>query len=93
MAVSDLTELVHYIANEIKMPLTAEKFFRGLVARVNTLSYSALTHVLSAQKDVLKYGANARRINYKYKKWAIIYTVSGDFVCIERIIFSALITG
>jgi len=89
-AVDDLTKLVSYIANEIKMPLTAERFFRNLIARINTLSYVALSYAPSTQKDVLRYGVNARRINYK--KWAIIYNVSEKFVCIERIIFGALIT-
>ncbi len=43
-ASEDLISIVRYIAEEIHMPLTAERFFRNFIACINALSFSALIY-------------------------------------------------
>ena len=53
------------------------------------LEYGAESILISTSNNILRYGENARRINYK--DWAIIYTVLENIVKIERIVHGSLI--
>jgi hypothetical protein len=69
--------------------MTSKIYAQGLVAEINKLSSVALSLPSVHFKQILQYGINARRINYK--KYAIIYTVQQETVIIRRIIVASLI--
>jgi hypothetical protein len=69
--------------------MTSKIYAQGLVAEINKLSSVALSLPSVHFKQILQYGINARRINYK--KPAIIYTVKQETVIIRRIIIASLI--
>lgn len=87
----DLIDLTSYIANELKSPLTAKRYAIGIMSVIKKLKASPESFAISTRASVLKYGYNARRINYK--SHAIIYTVKGNNVFIEAIIPQANIKG
>ncbi len=88
-AETDIEFIISYIENEFYAPQTAEKFYNNLIKSIEKLEYCAESILVTTQDTILKYGENARRINYK--EWAIIYTVFEEIVKIERIIHGSLI--
>jgi len=86
---SDLKDISFYISDVLKAPLTSKKYAQGLVAEINKLGSVALSLPSVHLKQILQYGINARRINYK--KHTIIYTVQQDSVIVRRIIIASLI--
>jgi plasmid stabilization system protein ParE len=86
---SDLKNISFYISDVLKAPMTSKIYAQGLVAEINKLSSVALSLPSVHFKQILQYGINARRINYK--KPAIIYTVKQETVIIRRIIVASLI--
>jgi plasmid stabilization system protein ParE len=85
----DIRTVTHYIRDELFAPTTAEKFLRGIYARIATLSDHADVFAASSYRDVLRYGDNARHITYK--GFAVIYTIHGNRVLVHRIIHGSLI--
>jgi plasmid stabilization system protein ParE len=85
----DLDSLTNYIAFEIKSPVTALRYTRGIIAEMRKIKTHAESISISTQKSILQYALNARRVNYK--KHAVIYTVNGETVLIRRIIVSSMI--
>ena|ERR1035437_7741982 len=85
----DLKNISFYISDVLKAPLTSKKYAKGLVNVINQLSSVALSLPSVQLTQLLQYGKNARRINYK--KHAVIYTVQQEIVIIQRIIISSLI--
>ncbi len=85
----DIVLIVNFIENYLKAPLSAAHFYSGLEKRVKELSQSANIYKISHHQAILKYGPNARRINYK--GFAIIYTIEESKVIIHRIIHGSLI--
>lgn len=88
-ALQDIDELVKYIIEVHKAPLTAKKYTQGLVSEVRNLSIYAEAIPISTNKTLQKYGKYPRRVNFK--KHAIIYTVHKNKVIIKRIIPASLI--
>ena len=88
---SDLIELTSYIAYELKSPITSKRYATGIMSAIKKLKTSAESFAISTRSSVLRYGYNARRLNYK--SHAIIYTVNGNNVFIEAIVPQANIKG
>jgi hypothetical protein len=86
----DIENLQYIITEKYKSPITAKRYVSGIINQLNSLSYSADSYSISTSKSFFKYGISVRRINYK--KMAIIYTISGNLVVIQRIIPGALFT-
>jgi plasmid stabilization system protein ParE len=85
----DIEKVIDYIENELFALVAAEKFLRGIYAEIARLKVYAGIYAVSTYRDVLKYGDNARRINYK--EFTIIYTIHGNIVLIHRIIHGSMI--
>ncbi len=83
-AVDDLQNLSDVIMYEYKAPLTAVRYLNGLQNEIKRLSVIADTLPYYTRPQLLKYGQNTKRINYK--QMAIIFGVFGPFVYIYRII-------
>lgn len=66
-----------------------KKFTEGLILEIRALSNHAESLPISLNKVVLKYGINARQVNFK--KHTVIYTVMDNIVVIRKIIISSLI--
>ena len=90
-AASDLEQVIDYIEYELFNPLAAERFARGLRAKIDSLSLNAGIFAKSIYKDVLEYDPAARHVIYK--GFAIIYSIHGKRVVIHRIIHGSLIKG
>ena len=89
IAQEDIDKVYEYIANNLLEPVTAERFIRGIYARIATLEENAAIFAVSPYRDVLAYGTNARHITYK--GFAIIYTIHTDIVVVHRIVHGSLI--
>lgn len=86
---ADLKEISYYISDVLKAPLTSKKYAQGLVNTINQLSFVAGSLPFVHHKQIIQYGENARRINFK--KHTVIYTVQQKTVVIRRIIIASLI--
>ncbi|MBV5342654.1 hypothetical protein JZU68_03245 [bacterium] len=85
----DIENLHFYILEICKSPLTSKQYIKGIYSEISNLSISAESFSVSELKVVLKYGHNARRINYK--KMAIIYTIHEDIVLIHRVVPASML--
>ena len=86
----DIFELSHYIAYEIMMPLTAERYRQGLVNTIDRLAYLPKLHAVSDIERVQRrYGPCARTVCYK--KMTVIYNVVGETVVIRRVLAGKLL--
>jgi plasmid stabilization system protein ParE len=88
-AFDDIQAIADYIEKEHKAPATADNFLDGIEAALYSLELNATVFAISTSPSILKYGKNARRINYK--KFAIIYTVERNVVHVYRIMPGSLI--
>ncbi|MCQ2339269.1 MAG: type II toxin-antitoxin system RelE/ParE family toxin [Paludibacteraceae bacterium] len=86
----DIVSIVQYIREELHSPLTAKRYYEGLMEHLQWLEEHA--SVLPIQPDAPLYndGLPIRRLNYK--NVAIIYTISGRDVYVYHIIAQKLIT-
>ena len=90
-ALEDIRELRFVIRDIYKAPNTALHYLQGLYNEILSLQTNPVYPLIQTSPYFLRYGANARRINYK--KMAIIYTVNDHIVSIHRIIPANLITS
>ena len=90
VAKSDIDSLTGYIANELKSPITALRYSNGIMLLIKKLETAPDSYPISSEASILKYGYNARRLNFK--SHSIIYNVFGNNVLIERVITSSMIT-
>jgi plasmid stabilization system protein ParE len=90
IAEQDLNELYDYVAYELSLPITAQKYRAGILETIDSLAEYADAHPIS-QREYLQafYGPFARTI--RYKKMSIIYNIIGSQVLIRRIIAGSLI--
>jgi len=88
-AQNDIYQIIDYISNIYKAPLTAEKFLIGLYDAIFSLENSAESIRISTKADILKYGINARSI--VFKKLIIVYTVHDETVLVKTVFSGALI--
>ena len=88
-AINDIDNIGDYIEQNLNAPQAARELYNGIISEIDKLTYCAHSYAISSNKTVLKYGRNARRINYHH--YAIIYTIEGSYVIIHRIIHGLLI--
>jgi len=88
-AQNDIYQIIDYISNFYKAPLTAEKYLIGLYDAIFSLENLAESIRISTKSDILKYGLNAKTIIFK--KLIIVYTVHSDIVLIQAVISGALV--
>ena len=90
-AQNDIFEIIDYISEIYKAPLTAEKYLIQLYDAIFSLENFAESIAISTQNDIIKYGLNARSISFK--KLTIVYTVHSRVVLVRAIIPGALINS
>ena len=82
-AMEDADQVYDYICNTIVAPLTAARYYQGLISTMRNLGLNgdgrAVDLFLSA-----KYGRPTRRVNYR--KYAIIYFIEEEKAIIQRVI-------
>ncbi len=86
----DIENLHFYIFEICKSPLTSKQYIEGIYSEITQLSFSAESFPVSTLNSVIKFGHNARRINYK--KMSIIFTIHDNIVLIHRIIPGSMLT-
>ena len=85
----DIRNIIEYIEYKLSAPIAAERFARGIYAKIDMLKHSAHIFPVSTYQDVRKYDMLARHVIYK--DFAIIYNIHGDLVLIHRVIHGSLI--
>lgn len=88
-AKSDIDNLFDFIVTEYKSELTANRYINGLENTIQSLSQSAEIYQLQTSPFFTQFGNKVRRINYK--KMAVIYSIYGRYVYIQRIVASSTI--
>lgn len=89
-ALQDIENIHDYIAYELLEPITADKYIRGIYGAIKHLSIYGASIVVSERDFLLsQYGSTVRNINYK--KMAIIYTIEGTEIIVQRIMAGSLI--
>ena len=88
-AQNDIYQIIDYISQIYKAPLTAEKYLIELYDAIFTLENFAESIRISTRTDILKYGLNARTI--AFKKLIIVYTVHAGIVLVQAVIPGALV--
>jgi len=88
-AQNDIYQIIDYISNIYKAPLTAEKYLIGLYDAIFSLKNFAESIRISSKTEILKYGLNARTL--VFKKLIIVYTVHADTVFVQAVISGALV--
>lgn len=89
-AYKDIENLRFVITEIFKSPKTATIYIEEIRKEITVLCVSAESYPVSTLISVLKFGHNARRINYK--KISIIYTIHDNIVLIHRIIPGSMLT-
>jgi hypothetical protein len=85
----DIRAVNRYIRTAFSAPAVAENFLRGIYGQIAVLENHAGIFAISACRDVLAYGRNARHV--MYRSFAIIYTIHGSIVIVHRIVHGSLI--
>jgi plasmid stabilization system protein ParE len=90
IAEQDLNALYDYIAYELSLPITAQKYRAGILETIDSLADFATAHPIN-QREYLQvlYGPFARTV--RYKKMSIIYNIIGSEILIRRVIAGSLI--
>jgi plasmid stabilization system protein ParE len=82
-AMEDADLVYDYICNTVIAPLTAARYYQGLISTMRNLGLNADGRAVDLFLSA-KYGRPTRRVNYK--KYAIIYFIEGDKVIVHRVI-------
>ena len=90
-AENDLHNLSDVIMYKYESPLTAVRYLNGLQKAIKRLSVSADALPYYTRPQLLKYGRNTKRINYK--EVSIIFAIYGSIVYIHRIIPANTLEG
>ncbi|MDR2206826.1 MAG: type II toxin-antitoxin system RelE/ParE family toxin [Flavobacteriaceae bacterium] len=85
----DIEKVYDYIEQMLFAPLAAENFLRDIYHCIANLETHASIYAISMYQDVLRYGINARTVNYN--GFTIIYTIHRRYVLVHRIIHGSLI--
>ncbi len=88
-AQEDIYQVIEYISEIYKAPLTAEKYLIDLYDDIFSLENIAESIRISTKTDILKYGLNARTI--VFKKLIIVYTVHSNIVIVQAVISGAIV--
>ena len=84
-----IERVIDYIEQELYNPIAAERFARGIYAKIDQLKFNAGIFAISTYKDVLKYNPAARHVTYR--GFVIIYSIHGSLVVVHRVIHGSLI--
>jgi plasmid stabilization system protein ParE len=89
-AQDDIDNLYNYIAVELSLPITANKYKDAILDTIKSLVLYADTHPVSSRAYLQTlYGPLARTVHYK--KMTIVYNIIGSEALIRRVIASSLI--
>jgi len=83
-AETDLQNLSDVIMYKYKAPITAVRYLNGLQKEINRLTNLADSLPYNKLPQLLKYGRNTKRINYK--EMVIIFGIYGSIAYIHRIL-------
>ena len=89
-AEQDIVSIVQYIREELHSPLTAKRYYEGLMEHLRWLADHASVLPIQPDSPLFNDGLPTRRLNYK--NVAIIYTISGRDVYVHHIVAQKLIT-
>ena len=89
VAQNDILQVINYISEIYKAPLTAEKYLIELYDTIFSLQNFAESIQISTKADILKYGLNARSI--AFKKLIIVYTVHSNIAIVRAVVSGALV--
>lgn len=82
-AMEDADQVYDYICNTIVAPLTAARYYQGLISTMRNLGLNADGRAVDLFLSA-KYGRSTRRVNYR--KYAIIYFIEEEKAIIQRVI-------
>lgn len=82
-AMEDADQVYDYICNTIVAPLTAARYYQGLISTMRNLGLNADGRAVDLFLSA-KYGRPTRRVNYR--KYAIIYFIEEEKAIIQRVI-------
>jgi plasmid stabilization system protein ParE len=89
-AMADISDVHHYIADELMAPSVADKYIEGIFGKIDSLMFTADIFAVSGREYLQqRYGPGVRTVSYK--KMSIVYTVFGDIVLIHRVMPGSLI--
>lgn len=77
---------------ELSRPEHAVRYVHEMVAEINELSYMADMLPESHSTYIKKHHPNAKRYNIKHSTWCVIFHVEGEYVIVDKILPSSLIT-
>ena len=89
-AEQDIASIVQYIREELHSPLTAKRYYEGLMEYLRWLADHASVLPIQPDSPLYNDGLPTRRLNYK--NVAIIYTISGSDVYVYHIVAQKLMT-
>ena len=78
---------------ELSRPEHAVRYVHEMVAEINELSYMADMLPESHSTYIKKHHPNAKRYNIKHGTWCVIFHVEGEYVIVDKILPSSLITN
>ena len=70
----------------------AVRYVHEMVAEISELSYLADSLPVSRSTEVQCYHPQAKRLNIKHGTWCVIFHTDGDYVIIDKILPSCMIT-
>lgn len=78
---------------ELSRPEHAVRYVHEMVAEINELSYMADMLPESHSTYIKKHHPDAKRYNIKHGTWCVIFHVEGEYVIVDKILPSSLITN
>lgn len=78
---------------ELSRPEHAVRYVHEMVAEINELSYMADMLPESHSTYIKKHHPDAKRYNIKHGTWCVIFHVEGEYVLVDKILPSSLITN
>ncbi|MDR0864619.1 MAG: type II toxin-antitoxin system RelE/ParE family toxin [Candidatus Symbiothrix sp.] len=89
-AEEDIDNLYDYIANELMLPFTADKYVGGIFETIEKLSvYGGSIPINQRQYLQVNYGPGARTVTYK--KMTIVFNVIRNAIFIRRIMPGSMV--
>lgn len=78
---------------ELSRPEHVVRYVHEMVAEINELSYMADMLPESHSTYIKKHHPDAKRYNIKHGTWCVIFHVEGEYVLVDKILPSSLITN
>ena len=77
---------------ELSRPEHAVRYVHEMVAEINELSYMADMLPVSYSTYIKNLHPDAKRYNIKHGTWCVIFHVDGEYVIVDKILPTSLIT-